>query len=68
MRVYLFCQLSRPLIDGDGHLSSMILELNLQSAYMISSDTAIAWVDDQEIAAAIVSKGENYNEFRTLSS
>lgn len=35
---------------------------------MISSDTAIAWVDDQEIAAAIVSKGENYNEFRTLSS
>lgn len=58
MSVSLFCQLSEPLVEGTEYLGNMILTLNLQMAYMLSADTAIAWVGDQATAASIVLKGE----------
>ena len=58
MSVSLFCQLSGPLVEGEEYLDNMILTLNLQMAYMLSSDTAIAWVKNQATAASIVLKGE----------
>ena len=58
MSVSLFCQLSGPLVEGEEYLDNMILTLNLQMAYMLSSDTAIAWVENQATAASILLKGE----------
>ena len=57
MRAVLFCQLSGQLIESCGQLSSLISSLKLHNAYLLSQDTAITWVESEEIAASIVLKG-----------
>ena len=54
MTIALFCQFSSPLLDGGLQLSQLI---STESAYLLSPDTAIAYVESEDVAAFFVLKG-----------